>query len=162
MDDAAVGGNSSSGASSAGAGRRGLARAEAEADDGDDDAPWVSAKWFPVAKPLNASRAAVIVGDWKLLQNSESQPAYRPSENETTCDCSGGSWPRYGARYIFNLADDPQESNDLYDELVGGEIEIALQAVLEQHYRAALEHDCAWRPATKSQAFGLWDRSVHR
>ena len=123
-----------------------------------DDEPWVSAKWFPVVKPLNASRAAVILGDYKLLQNAPAQPAFRPSENESACDCAAASWARHGARYIFNLADDPQEAHNLYDELRGGDVEAALVALLEEHYRAAREHSCAWRPATKEHAFGMWNR----
>ena len=86
------------------------------------------------------------------------QPAFRPSENESACDGAAARCAHHGARHTFNLADDPQAAHNLYDELRGGDVEAALVALLEEHYRAAREHSCAWRPATKEHAFGMWNR----
>lgn len=95
---------------------------------------------------LEAHRAAIISGDWKLITSEYGQPWFNVTDGKATWKDAGGltggsasgsmdnCMETYGAgleTFLFNLAEDPTESNNLINNAT--EVVEGMQMLLKRH-----------------------------
>ena len=102
------------------------------------------------------AKAAIRSGPWKYIQNEVGDRAYKPSENCSAIFC--GLTPLEKKRYLFNILDDPRETNNLIDS--HAHVAARLVNKLKVFYRFADANvHAAWAPPEQQNAYPIWEEA---
>ena len=100
------------------------------------------------------AKASLRVGPWKYIQNEVGDRAYKPSENCSQIRC--GLTPLEHKRYLFNIVEDPRETNNLIDSR--SDVADRLIAKLKTFYRFSEANvHSAWAPPQQEDAYPVWE-----
>ena len=110
-------------------------------------------------KEFKSSTGAVIIGDYKLIQNQVWAKSYAPETSAAEkCSC-GISSLTSGTHYVYNVFEDPYEEHNLYDDENYVEVVAKLKELLKSHYKTAAELGSSWKTASCESAHVVWAES---